>query len=98
MTKKKIIAVLSILIVIAAVIAAGLAISVYNKQRLQTTIQNFGIHETDDVTICNYDDNSGYAIINAYKQRRFILRGDTPFLQERAYVQTDHRRDAVMGR
>lgn len=59
MTKKKIIAVFSILIVISAVIAVCIAMSFSNKQRLQTTIQNFGIHETDDVTICNYDDNSG---------------------------------------
>ena len=76
MTKKKIIAVFSILIVIAAIIAVCIAMSFSNKQRLQTTIQNFGIHETDDVTICNYDDNSGLwhdQTINLSTQKDFDL-------------------------
>ena len=56
MNKKKTVIIFSVLI--AAVIIVCLAMSVFNRQklqRLQTAIQTFGIHETDDIIICDYD-------------------------------------------
>lgn len=56
MNKKKVVIILSILII--AVIIVCFAISIFNKQKrqgLQTAIQTFGINETDDITISDYD-------------------------------------------
>ncbi len=56
MTKKRII--VSVSILIAVVIMTGLAIFFYQQQRLQRrqkAIQTFGIHETDDISISDYD-------------------------------------------
>ena len=57
MTKKKIVMIISILI--AAVIVAFTGVFIFHKQKLQKGIQDFGIHETDDITISDYDDNIG---------------------------------------
>ena len=56
MTKKKII--VSVSILIAVIIMTGLAVFFYqqqSQQRLQKAIQTFGIHETDDISISDYD-------------------------------------------
>lgn len=56
MNKKKVVIILSVLII--AVIIVCFAISIFNKQKrqgLQTAIQTFGINETDDITISDYD-------------------------------------------
>ena len=56
MNKKKVVIILSVLII--AVIIVCFAISIFNKQKrqgLQTAIQTFGISETDDITISDYD-------------------------------------------
>ena len=56
MNKKKVVIILSVLII--AVIIVCFAISIFIKQKrqgLQTAIQTFGINETDDITISDYD-------------------------------------------
>ena len=56
MNKKKVVIILSVLII--AVIIVCFAISIFNKQKrqgLQTAMQTFGINETDDITISDYD-------------------------------------------
>ena len=56
MTKKRIITIVSILI--AAVIVVCFAVMFFNRQnqqKMQTAIQNFGINETDDISILDYD-------------------------------------------
>ncbi len=56
MTKKRIITIVSILI--AAVILVCFAVIFFNRQnqqKMQTAIQNFGINETDDISILDYD-------------------------------------------
>ena len=56
MNKKKVVIILSLLII--AVIIVCFAISIFNKQKqqgLQIAIQTFGINETDDITISDYD-------------------------------------------
>ncbi len=56
MTKKRIIIIISILI--AAVIIVCFAVLFFyrqNQQKMQTAIQNFGINETDDISVSKYD-------------------------------------------
>ena len=56
MTKKKMITIVSILTA-AIIITCFVAFTVHKQkmQKLQIAIQNFGIYETDDITISNYD-------------------------------------------
>ena len=56
MTKKRIIIIVSILT--ATIIIVCFAAMFFNKQKqrkMQTAIQNFGINETDDISISDYD-------------------------------------------
>ena len=56
MTKKRIIIIVSILT--AAIIIVCFAVLFFYKQKqqkIQTAIQNFGINETDDISISDYD-------------------------------------------
>ena len=57
MTKKKTVMIISI--ILAAVIATFTGVFIFHKQKLQKSIQDFGIQETDDITISDYDGNIG---------------------------------------
>ena len=63
MTKKIVITVVSILAALAATVIiacfAVFLINRHNAQKLQAGLENFAIHQTDDITIFSFDDNIG---------------------------------------